>query len=213
MNAELTRSQAEDSILNSCCAERQRIAAYLDGELDLTACRSFEQHIKECAPCRRGVVEQRQLLCLLNVALGEAHNLKLPGNFARIVTAHAQGDMRGVRRGAERRRAILLCCVLTTVIFGLLGAGLFDALLAPISIPLRRLFSVIATFGRAAFDASAGLTVILRFVGARFVGEPHSLGLLLWTCFSLVLALLIILINNYRAASPSAESVEPSMSN
>ena len=45
----------------SCPHTEQEVAAYLDGELDLTSALAFERHLEECPDCARALAAQRAL--------------------------------------------------------------------------------------------------------------------------------------------------------
>ena len=81
-----------------------QVAAYLDSQLDPSALDRFESHLETCQRCRAELSAQRQFLCELDSALSPLEELPIPEDFARIVSACAESDMRGVRQGGERRR-------------------------------------------------------------------------------------------------------------
>lgn len=184
---------------NSDCRDVE-VAAYLDGELRDGALVAFEEHLKECRSCSEKLAEQRRLLCTLDMAFGEEKALTLPVDFARVVTAHAQTDMSGVRAKCERTRALRLCLALGLFSFALLGsAALTDSVLEPL-----RMFGWLAGAGvrflwRAIYDAGAGLVVIMR-ITARFTFESHPLGVLSYLLLAGALYLLLRLIRSYHRA-------------
>ncbi|HEV2765365.1 MAG TPA: zf-HC2 domain-containing protein, partial [Pyrinomonadaceae bacterium] len=101
------------------------VAAYLDCELAPADSRQFEEHVRSCAACAAALNEQKRLLRLLDVTLSHPsleEDLALPKDFARVVTAHAQTDMSGVRAAPERRRALLLCAGLAALALAVFGA-------------------------------------------------------------------------------------------
>ena len=121
------------------------VAAYLDGELAGVALETFEAHLKTCPDCATELRVQRQLLCTLDFALNDSRSFELPHNFTRVVAAHAENDLSGVRKKSERRRAVQLCAILALVSFALLGAAsrtlVFD--------PVRSFLRVTGKIGRA----------------------------------------------------------------
>src|SRR6266851_5589411 len=119
------------------------VAAYLDSELDGAAAESFEAHLKTCARCATELRMQRQLLCTLDFAFSEP-SFELPGNFSRVVAAHAESDLSGMRKKSERRRAVQLCALLALLAFALLGAAV-----------------IVRVVGRALIVAPHGLGLIL----------------------------------------------------
>lgn len=148
------------------------------------------------------LAEQRRLLCLLDVALGKTaqKKLALPVNFAQVVTAHAQSDMSGLRRWSERRRALMLCAVLALLAIAALGIGNLNKALALFGVVVHALISVLWMIGHTLLDGSAGMAVILRTLGGRFITEPSLLELLTWVLFAGAVVLLLRLISRYRRA-------------
>jgi hypothetical protein len=184
---------------NSNCRNVE-VAAYLDGELRDGALLAFEEHLRECRSCSEKLEEQRRLLCTLDMAFGEEKALTLPVDFARVVTAHAQTDMSGVRDKGERGRAFRLCLALTLFSFALLGsAALTDSVLEPVRVFGRLAGASFGIVWRAIYDAGTGLVVIMRIVG-RFAFESHSLGLLSYLVLAAALVLLLRLIRSYHRA-------------
>ncbi len=175
------------------------VAAYLDGELDGVASESFEAHLKTCARCATELRMQRQLLCTLDFAFSEPL-FELPQNFSRVVTAHAECDLSGMRKKSERRRALQLCALLALLAFALLGAASRALVFQPAQSFLRIAGSFLDLFGHALFDAGTGAAVIVRVVGRAVILAPHGLGLILVLPFVIALALLPRLIVNYHRA-------------
>ncbi len=176
------------------------VAAYLDGELDGAASESFEAHLKVCAPCGTELRTQRQLLCTLDFAFSEP-SFELPRNFSRVVAAHAESDLSGMRKKSERRRAFQLCALLALLAFALLGAASRALVFQPARSFLRIAASLLDLVGRALYDAGTGAAVIARVVGRALILAPHGLGLILIVLpFVIALALLPRLIANYHRA-------------
>lgn len=173
------------------------VAAYLDGELDTTASESFEAHLKTCARCPTELRAQRQLLCTLDLAFSE-RSFELPRNFSRIVAAHAESDLSGMRKKSERRRAVQLCAMLALLAFALLGAASRALVFQPARSFLRIAGSLFDLAGRALYDAGTGVAVIVRVVGRALFLAPHGLGLVLLLPFLAALALLPLLIVHYH---------------
>src|SRR5713226_1782966 len=175
------------------------VAAYLDGELDGAASESFEAHLKTCAPCATELRMQRQLLCTLDLAFSEP-SFEMPRNFSRVVAAHAESDLSGMRRKGERRRAFQLCALLALLAFALLGAASRALVFQPARAFLRIAGSLLDLVGRALYDAGSGAAVIVRVVGRALILAPHGSGLLLVIPFVIALALLPRLIANFHRA-------------
>ena len=176
------------------------VAAYLDGELGGSASESFEAHLKTCARCATELRTQRQLLCTLDLAFSE-RSFELPRNFSRVVTAHAESDLSGMRKKSERRRAVQLCALLALLSFALLGAASRALVFQPARSFLRLAGSLLDLILRALYDAGTGVAVIVRVVGRALILAPHGLGLVLIVLpFLIALALLPRLIVNYHRA-------------
>lgn len=185
---------------NSTCGSNE-VAAYLDGELGASALLAFEEHLKECASCAQKLGEQRRLLCTLDMAFGEERAVALPVDFARVVTAHAQTDMSGVREKQERRRALRLCAVLMLFSFALLGsAALNDSVFEPVRVFGRYAGAGLGLFWHTLYDAGAAVAVIMRVVG-RFTFESHPLGLISYLLLATALVIVLRrLIRSYHRA-------------
>jgi Putative zinc-finger len=177
-----------------------QIAAYLDDELDGVALIEFEAHLSACARCRTELTEQRGLLGTLNCVLTDKSELPLPANFARVVAAHAESDMSGMRSSSEHRRAFTWCAIMAAASVALLGvaaqtyaANFLRTVGRPFSIALDLVW-------RTVYDAVTGLVVISRVISKAFV--PGS-NLVRWFGF-LLLALAVLalsrLIANYHRA-------------
>ncbi len=195
VQANFTEAVAATGATNPCLD----VAAYLDGELDAHDDTRFEQHTKTCAICATALNEQRRLLCVLDVAFGDAQSqMQLPANFTEVVKARAQSDMSSVRRGAERRRAALLCAGLVALSFALLGWQAWDAMFAP----LRAVAGVVATlFDMAAHtvgEAFAGIALMLRVLGGQMLNEPGALSASTYIILALAVVLLFRLIGSYH---------------
>lgn len=176
------------------------VAAYLDGELDGAASESFEAHLKTCARCATELRMQRQLLCTLDFAFGEP-SFELPRNFSRVVAAHAESDLSGMRKKSERRRALQLCALLALLAFALLGAASRALVFQPARSFLRIAGSLLDLVGRALYDAGTGAAVIVRVVGRALILAPYGLGMILIVLpFLIALAVLPRLIVNYHRA-------------
>lgn len=186
-----------DAISEHICPVED-VAAYLDGELSSAAEDAFESHLAGCADCATELRQQRQLLCTLEAAFTQTSRFDLPQDFTRVVAAHAESDMRGVRRKSERRRALQLCAVLALAAFALLGATSRVIVFQP----LGRLAQIIARISellwQTLYDASIGVVVILRMLGRAAVVSPYGLGLFLTLTFLIAVTLLPRLIANYH---------------
>lgn len=154
-----------------------QVAAYLDGQLEASALELFESHLESCHPCRTELNAQRQFLCELDSALSPLEELPIPKDFARIVSACAESDMRGVRQGGERRRALLVCLALAATAFTLLGATAGNSLLVSGRLLLNKVLGVIGLLWTALNDAFVGLAIILRVVTRMFLPQSQITNL------------------------------------
>ena len=196
MSVQANITEAVEATATNPCLD---VAAYLDGELDAHDDTRFEQHTKTCALCATALSEQRRLLCVLNVAFGDAQSqMRLPTNFTEVVKARAQSDMSSVRRGSERRRAALLCAGLAALSFALLGWQAWDAMFTP----LRAVAGVMATmFDMAAHtigEAFAGIALTIRVLGGQLLNEPGALSTGTYIILALAVVLLFRLVGSYH---------------
>ena len=178
----------------------EEVAAYLDGELSGETLRNFEAHLKTCRDCAEELRTQRQLLCTLDVAFNDSSSFELPHDFTRVVTAHAESDLSGMRRKGERRRALQVCAVLALVSFALLGAAARVLVLKP----AQSFFNLAEIFfnlvWRMIYDAGTGVTIIVRVLGRAVVFGPYGLGLVVLLTFIFSISLLSFLIARYHRA-------------
>lgn len=184
---------------NPACQINEMIA-YLDGELDSPALECFESHVKECSSCAAELRSQRQLLCTLDSAFNDSHRFELPRDFTRVVAAHAQSDVHGMRRKSEGRRALQLCAVLALVSFALLGAASGAMVIEPVRGFARVAGNLLDLIWRTVYDAGTGLAVIIRVVGRAMFFDSHGLGLLAILPFAIIVVLLPRLIVRYHRA-------------
>jgi len=182
----------------------EEIAAYLDGELGEAALESFEAHLKTCPSCDRELRTQRQLLCTLEAAFGGSRSFDLPRDFTRVVAAHAESDVSGVRKKSERRRALQLCATLALASFALLGAASGALVFQPARSFLRVAGSLFELVWRTIYDGGTGIQVIVRMVGRAVLLNPNGLGFFLALAFLIAVSLLPPLI----AADHRAQIIE-----
>ena len=187
-----------DKAHNKCQSEE--VAAYLDGELDGGSLGRFEEHVKQCPACATELRIQRQLLCTLDVAFNDARTFDLPSNFTRVVTAHAENDLSGMRNGRERRRAVQLCVLLALISFGLLGTATRAVVWDPLRSFLRTTRVLSDLLWQVVSDAASAAAVLARVVG-RAVFETNP-GSRLWLAFAFLLSVscLSFLLVRYRRA-------------
>jgi len=117
-----------------------------------------------------------------------------------VVAAHAENDLRGMRKKSERRRALQLCAILALVSFALLGAASRTLVFDPVRSFLRVTGGLLSLLWQTAYDAGTGIAVIVRVVGRAAIFGPHGLGLFLALAFIISLSLLPLLIAKYHRA-------------
>ena len=171
----------------TCQAEHlaANVAAYLDGQLESPALDQFEAHVAGCQPCRAELNAQRQFLSELDSVLATPKELSIPKDFARIVSARAESDMRGVRSGGERRRALLVCLALGLAAFVLLGATAGTSLLANAALVTNKVLGVFSLLWTTLHDAAVGMTILSRVIVRMFLPESPL------TSFAALLVLLL----------------------
>lgn len=189
-------------MLSQGVCKREDIVAYLDGELDGLALTGFEQHVEGCELCRSELRSQRQFFCELDAAIAHDEEVLAPVDFARIIAAHAETDMRGVRSRTEHRRALRLIAVLVLAAFALLGASATSVIIGGGRLIAQDVRGLAGFFGSAIYDAGASAVVISRVLSRKFFIESGSLGVLV---IFLVLAVLLLscLIASYHRARTS----------
>lgn len=187
------------------CCKGEEIAAYLDGELAEASRTEFELHVKACAACAEQLREQKHLLCALDFALGGERSLPLPpANFAKVVAAHAQSDMRGVRTSSEHKRALWLCAALAFSSALLIGGAAFsESVIVPIQAVMKPVATLAGFFWNTLYNAGTGLVVISR-VSAHLLFESRPFGLVGSLLLISALGLLPRLIISYHRRSSNA---------
>ncbi|HEX8709416.1 MAG TPA: zf-HC2 domain-containing protein [Pyrinomonadaceae bacterium] len=193
------------AIFDNPACRSEEVAAYLDGELDAAAAAAFEQHLSLCRDCSGELLEQRRLLCTLDFALKGSARVELPKNFAAVVTAHAQSDMRGLSLAAERGRALRLCAALCAASFVMLGGAAFgNSVFEPVRFAAKSAISLFAFVGRALYDAGAGVAIISRGVGGHLIFESYPGRLLSLLLLVLAVVLLSRLLVRHQRTRPVA---------
>ncbi len=184
--------------INERICPAEDVAAYLDGELSSASEEAFERHLAECADCTTELRQQRQLLCTLEAAFTPSSQFDLPQDFTRVVAAHAESDMRGVRNKSEQRRALQLCVLLALAAFALLGATSRAVVFQPLGRFAQVIVRISDLLWQTMYDAAIGVVVILRMLGRAVVVSPYGLGLFLTLTFLIAVTLLPRLIANYH---------------
>jgi anti-sigma factor RsiW len=177
--------------------EREQIVAYIEGELDCSASEAFERHIETCNECRNELTVQRLFLCELDAVMTSSPAVPAPQNFARIVAAHAETDMRGVRSRAENKRALRFIIILSLAAFSLLGASAIQMVIGGGRALAVNAFGLAGFVWRTAYETASSAAVIFRVVSRKLFIESGSLGLLV-VCLCLALLVLSRLIASYH---------------
>lgn len=183
---------------NTSICETEKIAAFIDGDLDSTELAALEEHIKQCSHCASELQAQRLFMCELDSALASKFELEVPPNFARVVAVHAESDMRGVRDRKEHTKALRFCIILALAAFALLGVASSKAVILSVRSLAGKVFGVFGIFGRTAFDAAAGFTVVSRVVSRGLISDSRLAGLAGLLLIVLAIAVLSLLISRYH---------------
>lgn len=176
----------------------EKIAAFVDDELEPSVRAAVEQHLRECERCAGDLRAHRAFMRELESALSDRLDLEVPPNFAKVVAVHAENDMRGVRDRAEHRRALRYCIVLSLVTFALLGVASSRALLSSLQSVFRASLGVIGLFGKTLYDALAGFSVVFRVFKRGLVTDSNLAALGFFVLFLLAIGFLTLLISRYH---------------
>jgi predicted anti-sigma-YlaC factor YlaD len=182
----------------SVSCETNRIAAYIDGELDHHETQLFEDHVENCESCRVELRAHRLFVCELDAALTQsASDMPVPAEFSRLVAARASSDMSGVRSFSEHRKALSICLILALAGFALAGATARDAIFSLTEKLLTTALGFAAFISTTLYDTVAGLAVIFRVLSRKLIIESGSLGPML---VFLAVAILVLtrLISKYH---------------
>lgn len=173
--------------LHTC--EPEKIAAYIEGDLDVSARIDLEEHLKQCDPCVLELQQQRQFMCELNSAFSNPFELAVPPNFAQVVAVHAESDMRGVRNSAEHKRALQFCILLGLAAFILLGAAASKAELVGAASAVSKAAGILGLIARTIYEAFSGLASMARLLSRSLMSASllASLGAFVIVAFAVVL--------------------------
>ena len=180
--------------------ERNLIAAYIDGELDIDLTQHFDEHLERCAPCRAELRAHRLFVCELDAALTESADIPVPADFSRMVAARATSDMRGVRTRAEHRKALGICMILALIGFALLGATARETVFLIAEKFVATVAGLVGFAATAVYDTVAGFAVIFRVLSKKIIVESGSLGPLV-VLLAVAILLLSRLLSNYHRTS------------
>ncbi len=182
--------------------ESERIAAYVDGELEPRLRSEFEEHVQDCKHCASELEAQRLFMCELDSALASPFELAVPADFAQVVAVYAESDMRGVRDRAEHARAFKFCLVLGLAAFAMLGVASSKAAILNVQLILDKILGVVGLLGRTLYDTGAGLLVVVRVFSRGLMPSSRLGSLAILLIVSLIIGLLSLLISRYHRARP-----------
>ena len=185
------------SISDPIC-ETEKIAAFIDGDLETSERVGLEEHIKHCSRCTSELEAQRQFMCELDSALAGSYDLAVPANFARVVAVRAASDMRGVRDRKEHTRALQFCIILGLAAFALLGVTSSKAVILNAQTLANKTAGILGLFGKAIYDAAAGFTVVSRVLSGGLIADSRLAGLTVLVVVALAIGLLSLLISRYH---------------
>ena len=183
---------------NKPICETERIAAFIDGDLEPGVVAELEEHIKHCSRCTAELQAQRLFMCELDSALASRFELAVPENFARVVAVHAASDMRGVRDRKEHRRALKFCIILGLAAFALLGATTSKAVILNAQTLANKTVGIFGLFGKAIYNAASGFTVISRVLSGGLIADSRLAGLTALIGIVFAIGLLTLLISRYH---------------
>ena len=183
---------------NPIC-EIEKIAAFIDGDLEPAEHAALEEHLQQCRRCSSELQAQRLFMCELDSALaGGSHELAVPPNFARVVAVHAESDMRGVRDRKEHTRALQFCIILGLTAFALLGVTSSKSVIVSAQALANKTVGILGLFGKTVYDAAAGFAVILRVLSGGLITDSHFVRLTVLEVFAVSIGLLSLLISRYH---------------
>jgi hypothetical protein len=185
------------SIIHPIC-ETEKIAAFIDGDLEPSEHAALEEHISQCSSCTLELQAQRLFMCELNSAFAGAAELAVPANFARVVAVHAESDMRGVRDRKEHTRALQFCIILGLAAFALLGVTSSKAVFASAETLANKTIGILGLFGKAVYNLAAGFTLVSRVLSGGLIADSRLAGLIAMVVVALAVGLLFVLISRYH---------------
>ena len=141
---------------------REKIAVYLDGELDPREELMLEKHLASCSTCLSELNLQKQMFSALDSVFDDKAEITLPENFAKVVAIHAETNVKGLRSNDERFRALFFCTVLFLLVMTGLGVETAFDSLGKFG---EQVATVISFTGHLTYDLIIGITVVLRSVG------------------------------------------------
>ena len=176
----------------------ESIVAFIEGDLEPEQLKALEGHIETCKACALELQFQQQFMCELESVLSESTELPVPKNFAKVVAVRAESDMRGLRNTTEHKQAFRLCVILAVAAFALLGVTSTRAVLSSAQVVVIKIFALLGLFGKAIYDAAAGLGVIVRVLSGGLIVDSRYAGLTALLLVAFAVGLLSLLISRYH---------------
>ncbi len=162
------------------------IAAYIDGELDLTRELELEMHFAACPVCSEELNHQKQFLCTLNSSLRSEEDIELPKNFARQIVANAESNVVGLRGSRERFNAVFIIAALSLFVLFALGDEAGNRV-AGLTSFLEQAAAVVGIFARIIYSFFVGIAVV-----ARAMVSPFQTGLLVSVTFFAIASVFLV---------------------
>ncbi|HYJ86350.1 MAG TPA: zf-HC2 domain-containing protein [Pyrinomonadaceae bacterium] len=176
----------------------EKIAAFIEGDLETGDRLALETHIAQCARCTSELQAQQLFMCELESALANAEDVSVPRNFAKVVAVRAESDMSGLRNASEHKKALRLCLILALAAFALLGVTATKSVLVDAQSIVNKGFAFFGLMGKAAYDALVGFGVVLRVLSSGFISDSRFAGLTALLFVALAIGLLTLLISRYH---------------
>ena len=178
--------------------DTEKIAAFIEGDLETGERLALEAHIAQCDPCTSELQSQQLFMCELESALANAGDVSVPKNFAKVVAIRAESDMSGLRNSSEHKKALRLCLVLALAAFALLGVTATKTIFVDAQSIVNKSFALFGFFGKAIYDAAVGLAVVLRVLSGGILSDSRFAGLTALLLVVLAIGLLTLLISRYH---------------
>ena len=176
----------------------EKIASFIEGDLDPAIRTSLEEHFKQCETCALELQQQRLFMCELDSAFATPFDLAVPTNFARVVAVKAESDMSGARDKTEHKRALKFCALLSVAAFILLGAAASKAEIAGVLSVLGKAAGIFSLIVKALYEALAGIASIVRMLSRGIISDSPVLGFAGFIIIIAAIGLLSLLIVRYH---------------
>lgn len=165
----------------STCGRTADIFAYVDGELTAEHELELEFHMAECRACRNEFNLQKKLLNVLNSTVANGDDLVLPENFAKVVIANAESNVRGIRRIRELGVSAIICVAILFVAGSIAVSGNFS--FGGFGLLLEKAGAVTLALFHLLYSFALGVSVIIRSLtsGAGAVSAQAVVLLLIGT--------------------------------